>query len=183
MRRFIEMGFEQYPRISAYIQSKGGVKRGALNKKAYDEGMESWNKLTPDEYQRLENEVDQGFKIFDALVTPTAIIITKLKTAKVIPVRDILWMYPRVVTTRYYFIPTTKTHNLLVMDRYGEYETLGFTTTGGFSKKTPVDDALKTIKSILDLTRKGIVYGYNDQVASAVETNLQGFAAHVDSNS
>ncbi len=175
------MGFEQYPRINGYIQSKGGVKRGAFNKKAYDSGMESWNKLSYEEYQRLETEVDRGFKIFDALVTPTAIIITRQKTAKVIPVRDIVWMYTRVVTNRYNFIPTSKTHNILLMDRYGEYETLGFTTTGGFSKKTPADIALQTIRTITELTRKGIVYGYNDELAKNVQNDLQGFVAYVDS--
>ena len=62
------MGFEQYPRISAYIQSKGGVKRGALNKKAYDEGMESWNKLTPEEYEAMKIHAARGGEIVRSIL-------------------------------------------------------------------------------------------------------------------
>ncbi len=172
-----------YQNINAYIQKKGGLKDSLLNKVFRSEWEASWERMTPQDYETFDREIVNGKEVFEAIVTPGYIMVCRAHCAKIIPVRNILWMFAKVGVQKMYFIPYNKTHSVILLDRYGEWETLGFVNTGGFSKKAPADDACQLIKSIIGQTRPGIVYGYSPELDEMASENLAGFIEMVDSRS
>ena len=177
------INLQNYPNISTYVQRKGGLKDSLLNKGVRKEWEASWERVTTQDLELFDREIVNGNEVFDAVVTPNFIMVYRVHCVKIIPVRDIIWMYARVVKSTMYFIPYNKTHSLLVLDRFGNWETLGSTNTGGFSKKTPGEDACQFIGSIIGQTRPGIVFGYSDELARLANKNLNQFVAMVDSKS
>lgn len=170
----------RYPNIAGYIQSKGGIKEKLINKKTMQDTLDSWDLLTPEELNALEQQVPYGLKAFDALVTSTAIILCSMWTARCIPVKNILWMFTRVVTQKMNFIPYNKVHNLILEDRNGEFWSLGFTNTGGFSKKTPADDLMAQVASVIAPTKPGIIFGPDDDAYAWCENNVPALIQKVD---
>ncbi len=174
------MNFNNYPNINAYIQSKGGFKEKLINKGVYKKAMASWDQLSDEELDNLEHEVKTGSAIFDALVTPTAIIICTMWTARVIPARDILWIFSRINKQKLNFVTISRIHNLLMLDRNGEWYSLGYKTTGMFSKDTPADDALDQIQAIIEETAPGAIIGYDEDASQWCESHVDWLVEKVD---
>lgn len=102
---------------------------------------------------------------------------------RVIPIRDIMWIYGNVVKQTMNFIPTSKFHTLYLLARDGGTYSLGQITTGGFSKKAPLDEAVAQLQNLLFPYRKGIVYGYSDEIANYFQGNFAGAVQMVDAKS
>ena len=114
----------------------------------------------------LDQQIPYGVEAFSFVATPTAILVYEAKTVRVIPIRDIMWIYGNVVKQTMNFIPTSKFHTLYLLARDGGTYSLGQITTGGFSKKAPLDEAVAQLQNLLFPYRKGIVYGYSDEIAN-----------------
>lgn len=177
------MDFNNYPNIALLDKALGGSKQTAMNKKRYASAEERWNRLGVDELGVINAEAASAVRILDCYVTPNYILYMNLRVLYVIPVRDVVWMYTSVVTDRMNFIPYNKTHNLFLLDRTGETFSLGMKNTGGFSKKTPCNDAMQQIVQIIGPQRRGMLVGWTQQIADAVKTNFYGVVQSVDANS
>ncbi len=164
--------FSKYPNLDAYIKSKGGIKEKLLNKAVFAANQGTWDKLSEEELARIEADIPKGQQIFDAMVTPTAIIFCAVWTAKVVPVRDILWVFTRINKQKMNFITISRIHNLLMLDRNGEWYSLGFKSTGTFSKATPADDALEQVKQIIEPAKPGIIFGYDEDASNWCESHV-----------
>lgn len=177
------MDFNSYPNIAALADVLGGTKQTAFNKKRYAKAEESWNRLGPDELAYINGAAPTAVRILDCYVTPYYILHMDMRAFFVIPVRDVIWMYTSVVTNRMNFIPYNKEHTLFLVDRAGEAHALGMKNTGGFSKKTPCEDAMNQMVQIIAPQRKGMLVGWSDQISAAIQNNFAGVVQSVDANS
>ena len=104
------MDFTNFTNINARITAWGGIKQTAFNKKKYAAAEASWNLLSPQEIAMLDQQIPYGVEAFSFVATPTAILVYEVKTVRVIPIRDIMWIYGNVVKQTMNFIPTSKFH-------------------------------------------------------------------------
>ena len=177
------MDFSNFPNINARITAWGGIKQTAFNKKKYAAAEASWNLLSPQEIAMLDQQIPYGVEAFSFVATPTAILVYEVKTVRVIPIRDIMWIYGNILKQTSYFIPVSKFHTLYLLARDGGTYSLGQITTGGFSKKAPLDEAVAQLQNLLFPYRKGIVYGYSDEIANYFQGNFAGAVQMVDAKS
>ena len=87
------MDFSNFTNINARITAWGGIKQTAFNKKKYAAAEASWNLLSPQEIAMLDQQIPYGVEAFSFVATPTAILVYEAKTVRVIPIRDIMWIY------------------------------------------------------------------------------------------
>ena len=176
--------FSSYPAIADKAAQTGKIKPNVLTKKAFANADEQWNRLFPEELDRLNSEI-AGAELFmkKAYCTQTAICYNSIGCFFVIPVKDIIWVYARIVKESMNFIPTGKIHQVWIVDRSGERYLICDTHTGPFGKADPAGDVIKQIQSILDPVRPGIFYGYTKELEAFVGGNLPGAAAQVDNAS
>ena len=174
----------RYPGIAGKVNQLGKVKENFLNKKNMAEAIALWQRFTPEELEQLDREMEDAKILMKAaVVTPTAVCFYLLGVFYAIPVRDIVWIYPRIVKETMNFIPTGKIHQVFVMERNGEQHIIAQLSTGVFNKATPAEDAIDDIYRVLDTVRKGIVYGYSDETYRWFYSNLEAAAAKVDADS
>lgn len=68
----------------------------------------------------LDQQIPYGVEAFSFVATPTAILVYESKTVRVIPIRDIMWIYGNVVKQTMNFIPTSKFHTLYRLHEMAE---------------------------------------------------------------
>ena len=174
----------QFHGITAKIAQMGKVKPNFLNKKNYEAALERWKTLSGEELTRLDQEIGSAEVIYKSFVyTPTALCYNTVGVLNVIPVKDILWIYPRVFTQRMNFIPYNKMHQILVLERSGEYHVIQVASTGGFSKKDPAGDIIQKMAQTIKPVRPGIVFGYSKEIEAYFSGDLQQAAAEIDRRS
>lgn len=177
------MDFSRYQNIANLSNQLGKVKQTVFNKKKYAQAEETWNKFTPEELDIINQEAAGAVRVMNCFVSPNYVFVLELAVFYVIPVKDMVWMYTSIVTQTMYFIPYSKTHRLFLLDRNGNYYTLGEKNTGGFSKKKPCDDAMKQVCNVVAPQRRGLIVGWTQQVAEGVKNNFAAVVQSVDSNS
>ncbi len=172
---------EMYPAIMAKAREMGKVAKNFMNKKLIDQAAQLWARFTPEELAQLNQEISSYPLVAKtSVVTPTAVCYYNLGVFYAIPVRDIVWCYVRLVKESMNFIPTGKQHQIFVMDRTGEQHIVCIARTNGFSKKTPGEENLQYIRSVLNPVRPGIVYGYSNEIEQWFCSNLQAAVAQID---
>lgn len=177
------MDFTYYPNINNIANELGGIKQSKFNKKEFARAEESWAHLTPDEISRIDQEAQYATKIMSSYVMPSAIIYMDSRALVVVPVKDIVWVYGHVTTTRVNLIPTSKNHAVMLLTRYGKGHVLGSVNTIAFSRKKPCDDAIAQIRQIIFPYRKGIIYGYSDDIQKFFKGNFAAAVREVDARS
>ena len=174
----------RYPAIAETVSKMGKIKQSAFNKKRMAEAIELWERFSPEELAQLNSEIGNAKMIGKkVVVTPTAVCYFDSSVFFAFPVRDIMWFFPRIVTEKTYFIPISKTHQLFMMERTGNYHILCSFNTGGFSKKTPAADEIEAISKILTPVRKGIRYGYSKELEAWFSSDLPAAVARIDEES
>lgn len=174
------MDFSRYPNINAAANTLGGIKKTVFNKKLLAKAQATWDSLSEEDIMHIEQQIPHATKVLSSYVMPYAICVYQMHTFSVIPVRDIMWFYVRIVKQSVNFIPTTKEHYIEMLARNGEQYTVGQINTGGFSKKEPGAEALESIQAILHPYRPGIVYGYSDELNSFFRQNFAQAVQMVD---
>lgn len=177
------MDFSRYPNISASATTLGGIKKTVFNKKALAEAEASWDSLSAEDVMHIEQQIPHATRILSSYVMPYAVCVYQAHTYTVIPVRDVLWFYVRVVKQSVNFVPTSKEHYIEMLARNGKFYTLGQISTGGFSKKEPGAEALETIRQLLLPYRAGIVYGYSDEINNFFHQSFAQAVQMVDQKS
>lgn len=177
------MDFTNYPNIAAQAAKLGKLKKTVINKKKIEEADRTWAQLSPEDLERINEEVVSAKKVLQTLVMPSAILFFGWNTLFVIPTRDIIWLYGSVTTCRMNFIPYMKEHQVFLLTRRQETFMLGMTTTGPITKKRPSDDAIEQIREVLSPYRKGIIYGWSEQVQKFIHDNFAGAVSYVDQKS
>lgn len=178
------MDFSQYPNINASTVKFGHVKKTMFNKKIWDEAEQSWQRFTPQDIAAMDHEfATTAVHLKSAVVTSRAVCVYNLATFTAVPICDVMWLYTSVVTSRMNFIPYNKQHSLIMVVRSGQRYTLADASTGGFSKKTPLQEPLERIRSFLHPYRSGIVYGYSDEIENLFTKDFQRAVAMVDAKS
>ena len=173
-----------YPGIMDKVKQLGKVKGNFMNKKLMAEATELWQRFTPEELDRLDREIEDAPIIMkSAVITPTAVCYYSIGVFFAVPVRDIIWMYPRLIKESMNFIPTGKRHQIFMMERNGDQHLVCQQNTLPFTRKTPANDALEYIQSVLDRVRKGIFYGYSKDLSKWICSNPLAAAAQVDAES
>lgn len=177
------MNLNNYPNIANLASQLGKVKQNAFNKKKYAQAEELWNSLSFEELNIINQEAVGAVRAMNCFVTPNYLFVLDTAAFFVLPVRDMIWIYTSVFTQRMNFIPYNKIHNLLLIDRRGTTYTLGTKNTGGFSKKTPCDDAMKQIVNIVWQQRKGLIVGWTQPIMDSISNNFAAVVQSVDANS
>lgn len=177
------MNYNSYPNIANLANQLGKVKQTVFNKKKYAKAEADWNSLSVEELNIINQEAAGAVRVMNCFVTPNYLFVLEMAVFYVVPVRNMVWIYTSVLTQKMNFIPYNKIHNLFLIDRNGESYTLGTKNTGGFSKKTPCDDAMKQIVNIVWQQRKGLIVGWTKQVEDAIANNFVGVLQMVDSKS
>ncbi|MCR5701338.1 MAG: hypothetical protein K6G76_04235 [Lachnospiraceae bacterium] len=174
----------RYPGIMDKVKQLGKVKENFLNKKRMAEAVELWQRFTPEELEQLEREIqDAPILMKTAVITPTAICYYSIGVFFAVPVKDIVWAYPRIIKESMNFIPTGKRHQIFLMERNGEQHLICQASTGPITKKTPASDALEYMQSVVGPVRKGIIYGYSDEIYNWFYGDLEAAAARIDEDS
>ena len=161
------MDFTNYPNIAAIAEELGGIKTTMFNKKLTEAAERSWEQFTPEELERINEEAASAEKIGCSYIMPTAILrMGRNEHALLaIPVRDIVWIYGSVTTTRLNFIfPMYKEHEVRIVTRDRATHTVFQKTTAAFTRKKPADDTIAQIRVIIDFYRKGIFYGWSKEM-------------------
>lgn len=174
------MDLSMYPNIAGIVNQLGGIKQTAFNKKRLASAEEEFARLPQDFLMQVNQEIPSGVKIMNNYITPSAILICELHTLRIIPTRDIIWIYTQITTMRMNFIPYSKQHSLFMLIRNGETINLGIATTGGFSKKLPLNEHLENIGKVSSQTCPGMLLGYTDEIAAAASNNFAGLVQSVD---
>lgn len=178
------MDFSQYYNINAKIVQFGGIKRTMFNKKIFDATEQSWQRFTPEDIAAMDHEfATTAVQLKSAVVTSKAVCVYNLATFTAVPIYDVLWLYTNVVTSRMNFIPYNKEHSLIMVVRSGQRYTLANASTGGFSKKTPLQEPMEQIRNFLYPYRSGIVYGYSQEIENLFTKDFQRAVAMVDAKS
>ena len=180
------MDLAYYPNIAAKAEALGGVKQTVFNKKLLEKADASWRQFSSEEIARIEQEDPSAVKVGNSFVTPTAILymIRNQHALFAIPVRDVIWVYGNVTTTRmYYFIPVSRLHQVQLLARNGETYTLATITTGPFTRKDHCGDTIRQLQPLLQPHRKGIIFGWSQDIANYVRSNFQAAVAMVDEKS
>ena len=179
------MDFTNYPNILALADKLGGIKKTVLNKKLMEKAEQTWAQLTPEEIAQIEGEAASASQMLRSFIMPTAIL--KMNRGEhalsAIPVRDIVWVYGNVVTNRVNFIPVTKEHSVEVMTRSGDTYVLGTVSTPAFTKKDVCGNCVQQIQEILEPYRKGIIYGWSEEIMGLVSRDFQAVVQMMDSKS
>ena len=172
----------QYPNILAAVNKMGKVKQNALNKKRFAEAEQMWLSMPADELEKLNEEIAVTEPLRkNCIVTSVAVVYYQIGVAFIVPVRDICWFYPRVIkNTVYYFFTTDRSHQIWMVDRTGDRHLIFEASTGPFVKKQPAVEALDVIREKLSPVRKGIIYGYAQDVDNWFASNPSAAAAKVD---
>lgn len=177
------MDFTYYPNIAVQTAKLGKIKKTPFNKKKLEEAERTWAQLSPEELERINQEVVSAKRVLQTLVMPSAILYFGWNTLFVIPVRDIIWVYGSVTTCRMNLIPYMKEHQVYLRTRRQETFMLGMVTTGPITKKHPSDDAIAQIRETLFPYRKGIIYGWSEEIQKFVNENFAGAVSYVDAKS
>lgn len=173
--------FSRFPNINNVIQAFGGIKETKFNKKAIAAMDRSWAAISEQDIMMIDRVIPTGKRVLNTVVIPAAILVYRAHALIVIPARDIIWMYSHVVRQSMYFIPTSKMHTVRMHLRSGEVESLDAVTTGGFSKKTPADDAIAEILSVIGQYYPGMLIGWSEELSKAASNNFPALVASVDS--
>ena len=173
-----------YSGIMAKVGQMGKVKTNLVNKKLTAQALESWQRLSAEELARIDQEIGSA-EVFNKCMTFTssAVIYNNLGALYVVPVKDILWVFPYVVTQRMNFIPYNKIHQIRIVDRTGDEHVIIIGNTGGFSKKEPAVDILQKMSAAMTPVRPVIVFGYSEDANRLFHGNLQQGIAMVDQRS
>lgn len=175
------MDFTNYPNIAVIDAKLGGTKQTMFNKKAFAKAEEDLARLGYDMLSQINYEAQSAVQVLSSYVMPSAVICMQpFHVLNIIPVNDIIWVYGHVVKNSTNFIPTSKDHSIRVMTRTGSMYILGQKSTNPFTKKDITGDLINQIAPILSRTRPGIFFGYSDQIANAVQQNLQSVVNAVD---
>lgn len=177
------MDFTNYPNIVAQAAKLGKLKKTMINKKKIEEADHTWAQLSPEDLERINEEVVSAKQVLQTLVMPSAILYFGWNTLFVIPVRDIIWVYGSVTTCRMNFIPYMKEHQVYLRTRRQETFMLGTVTTGPITKKHPSDDAVEQIRQVISPYRKGIIYGWSEEIQKYINGNFAGAVSYVDAKS
>lgn len=177
------MDLSNYPNILNLCNQLGKVRQNAFNKKQYAAAEEQWNRFTPEEKMWINNEAQTAVPVLKCFVSPNYIFALDMAAFFVIPVRDTIWVYPFVFTSKMNFIPYDKAHSLKLMDRNGRVYTLGEKHTGGFSKKQPCQEAMEKLVNVIWPQRRGLIVGWTEPIAQSINNNFSGIVQAVDTNS
>ena len=174
------MDLSMYPNLATIVQQLGGIKKTIVNKKRLQQSEEEFARIPADFLMKIEQEIPQGVKVFTNYITPSAFIILELHTLRIIPSRDVIWIYPSITTMRMNFIPYSKQHSLFMQTRTGEAFNLGLATTGGFSKKRPLDVHIDNIASVVSESCPGMLLGWSEEIAKVANKNYAALVQAVD---
>ncbi len=122
------MDLAYYPNIAAKAVELGGVKKTVFNKKLLEQADASWRQFSSEEIARIEQEAPSAVKVGNCFVTPTAILHMGRNQHALfaIPVRDVIWIYGNVTTTRmYYIFPVSKLFQVQLLTRSNQTYTQG----------------------------------------------------------
>lgn len=177
------MSYTDYPDIAKLASQLGKVKQTVFNKKKFEQAQAAWDSITPEEMNIINQQAAGAVRVLNCFVAPNYIFLLETAVFHLIPVRDTVWIYSSIFTQKMNFIPYNKTHNLLLVDRAGDTYSLGIKSTGGFSKKTPCNDAMNQVVEIIGQQRKGLAVGWTKPLEDMVKKDFATLVASVDANS
>lgn len=177
------MIFASYYNINEKVKKLGGVKKTVFNKNLLEEAEKSWEQFSPAELSQIDAEFPTAPQVYSSIITSKAICIYEMHTFTAVPVKDVLWIYGSIMTQKMNFIPYNKEHSLALLARNGRSYTLGRVNTGGFSKKKPNDEKIEQLRNFLYPYRKGIVYGYSEEMYKLFTMDFGKAIEMVDANS
>jgi hypothetical protein len=120
--------------------------------------------------QQLDLEM-QGApqRIGGASITPSWVVLQKSFDLKLCRIPDLIWAYKKVTRHYHNFIPTGKTYDVIMYDRYGQPLQMQ-------AREKKVDEMLK----LLAERAPWAVFGYSNERNQLLRTNWGGFVAAVD---
>ena len=120
--------------------------------------------------QQLELELQGSpLKIGSASVTPSWVVLQKTFDLKLCRIPDLIWAYKKVTRHYHYFIPTGKTYEVIMYDRYGQPLQMQ-------AREKKIDEMLKTLAD----RAPWAAFGYSDEHQKLLRANWGGFVAAVD---
>lgn len=126
--------------------------------------------LLADVSQQLDLELQGApLKIGSASVTASWVVLQKRFDLKLCRIPDLIWAYKKVTRHYHYFIPTGKTYEVIMYDRYGQPLQMQ-------ARENKIDEILK----ILAERAPWAVFGYSDERNQLLSKNWGGFVAAVD---
>lgn len=166
------MDFTKYSNINKKVKKFGGVKKALFNSERLEEAEKSWEQFLPEELEIIDKEFPTALQVFSSVITSKALCVYDAHTFTAIPVKDILWVYCDILTQKLNFIPYSKIHSIMLLARDGKRYNIGSMTTGGFTKKMPANEKIEQIHKFLEQYRKGIVYGYDNDLYQMFSLNF-----------
>jgi hypothetical protein len=120
--------------------------------------------------QQLDAELRGGVEKFGkAKVTSTWVLLPKPFGLQMCRIPDLIWAYKKVTRHYHSFIPTGKTYEVIMYDRWGKPLQMQ-------TKQKKVDAVLK----LLAERAPWAVFGYSDELNKTLQTNWAGFVHAVD---
>ena len=134
---------------------------------ARSSASKSLSRFTPQELEQINGSIPQLQMQEGCGVTSNALIFGKNRLF-IYPVRDILWIYKNVITTRLYGIPLSSQSSIVVCGKNGKQ----------FSCKTKKNtDIIAFLQSQLVQYRRGIFYGYSPELNAMYRKDINRMIA------
>lgn len=125
---------------------------------------------------RLNDEIDSVEKTEGFGVTSEALAATQNQLFA-LPIRDVVWIYPRVTTGRIMFIPVASSYDIVVVSRDKKKYYLK-----GKLQKTDQAYILNFLQNKLCCVRDGIFFGYTQETDSLFYRDFDRMVAVSDGN-
>ncbi len=174
--------------LSAYphLAELGLIKEMKLNRKICEELYRNLDRISDEEFRKIDEELPNAVKLHNVIITPTAIIkVSGLKKVKpisnIILTKDLIYVWGATTTMRMYFIPYQKMHVVNMLARTGSsISTDTVSTAAFFSKKNPTGDFIDALRRTIDLDNPGILYGWSKEREKAMSTDINLLINAVD---
>lgn len=118
---------------------------------------------------QIASEMDSAQKVGNMQITRNWLVAPQQAAFGVTQLKDVMWIYKKVIQRRSYGIPTGKSFSALVYDRYGKVLTIN-------GKEAQVDETLRGIAQRVPW----IMVGYSAQAQTAWTKDRANFVAAVD---
>lgn len=128
--------------------------------------LQAFGELTDIE-SKIDKEITDPsiYQASNFFITETWLLIKKLYSLNVINLKDIVWIYPKVVKHSTYFIPTGKTHSLVIHLKDG--------TT--MEQKAKNEEIGQNVLQQINDRVPHVVVGYTDELIKAWNRNRTEF--------
>lgn len=150
------------------------------NLKSRQLARKSWEKVSDQDYQIINQEASNALQIGTALVTSVGIIDRSPFGLSFIPLKDILWVFGNNITEKYNGIKSDKVYEIVV-STCDSRQTIISLGKKRLNDENPINKALGELHSFITSRYPRVVFGYTKEIDNIYHHDIQKMTNFVNS--